>query len=114
MNTERVRADRGGEGVHLIGRHLAGLNDTEIAQNQGARRDVSYAIGRGGPRAQEHGALAPEAEGEPSLFCETREFAVDASRLFRAAGHRRDQEGRTQFLAEDSARSIDDCLIQVW
>ena len=70
------------------------------------RRRLPHAVGRAGPGAHVHRALAAEAEAVAALLGDARELAVDAPRLVRPAGHRRDDERRPQLLAEERHREV--------
>ncbi len=113
MNAECIGTHASRERLDLRGRHGTGLHDAEVAEHEGPGRDVANGVRSLGLGADVHRALAAKAEAEAALLRDRGELVVDPRRLVRAAGHRRDQERRTERLAEDGGRGVDRVGVQI-
>jgi hypothetical protein len=113
VDAQCIDPDAPHERFDLRGRHLPRLYDAEVAEDEGVRGDVTDGVRSRRLGAHVHRALAAETEAEALLLRDRGELAVDARGLVGPAGHRGDQEGSAQPLAEDRARRVDGVRIQV-
>jgi hypothetical protein len=107
VNAQSVGTDSKGDRPHLGGRQLPSLDDAEIPEHQGPRRDVANLVGAGRGGIHVHRPLAAEPERVAARLGDRRELAVDGPRALDSAGHRGDDEGRGKPLPEERERGVD-------
>jgi hypothetical protein len=91
----------------LAGRHVARLDDANVAEEQNIRGLFSNLVGPARLRMLLHRALTAEAEGEAELVRDRRQRLVDFSRALVPARHGRNEQWRAQLLTKQPNASVD-------
>jgi hypothetical protein len=107
VNAQRVGSDGIDDRPDLGGRQLPSLDDAEVAEQKGPRRDVANLVGASRAGIDVHRALAAEPERVAARFRDGRELAVDGPRALDSAGHGRDQERCGKPLSEEREGRVD-------